>query len=204
MANKPLGLMGVGALCALPAAGQAQITVPPFLETPIINEDFNTDSGTNVTTVGPFTAVSGNVDVLHGSRCVPGTAANGCIELDGTAPATLESGPIKLEGGYPFFLSFHLTGSQLDNHATATEVSFGPFSHTYDLAANDLTSGLVSMVLSVPKDEITRLTFKSLTPGATGAILDDVLVARVPEPATLGLMVLGLFGAGFSGRKRTH
>ena len=85
-----------------------------------------------------------------------------------------------------------------------TQVSFGPFSHTYDLAANDLTSGLVSMVLSVPKDEITRLTFKSLTPGATGAILDDVLVARVPEPATLGLMVLGLFGAGFSGRKRTH
>jgi len=154
--------------------------------------------------VGPFTATSGNVDVLHGSRCVPATASNGCVELDGTAPATLQSGPIKLEGGYPYFLSFELTGSQLNNRATMTQVSFGPFSHTYELAANDLTSGLVSMVLSVPKDEITRVTFKSLTPGATGAILDDVLVARVPEPATLGLMVLGVLGAGFSGRKRAH
>jgi len=32
--------------------------------------------------------------------------------------------------------------------------------------------------------------------------LDDVSVAPAPEPATLGLMVLGLLGVGFAGRKR--
>lgn len=53
------------------------------------------------------------------------------------------------------------------------------------------------------------LTFTSNTLGNVGALLHDVLVPSsspvatgVPEPATLGLLLLGLTGVGFARRKR--
>jgi len=42
--------------------------------------------------------------------------------------------------------------------------------------------------------------------GRDGPHRKDIMTARttVPEPGTLGLMILGLFGAGFAGRKRRN
>jgi hypothetical protein len=32
-------------------------------------------------------------------------------------------------------------------------------------------------------------------------VIDNILLVGAPEPATLGLLTLGLLGAGFAGRK---
>jgi hypothetical protein len=51
---------------------------------------------------------------------------------------------------------------------------------------------------------------KTFVPGSGGLVFPFDLVFHsvpatgAPEPATLGLMVLGLLGAGFAGRKRRN
>jgi hypothetical protein len=64
------------------------------------------------------------------------------------------------------------------------------------------------------RDELRRTTTSSLpgllanVPAGAGPILNSVSVSAqevgAPEPATLGLMALGLLGAGFAGRKRSN
>jgi hypothetical protein len=59
----------------------------------------------------------------------------------------------------------------------------------------------VAHYFEVTTPEMVQLIFKASGPaGNNGAVLDNVYLA--PEPATLGLMALGLLGAGFAGRKR--
>jgi hypothetical protein len=37
-----------------------------------------------------------------------------------------------------------------------------------------------------------------------GMVIDNIRLVGALEPATLGLMALGLLGAGFAGRKRSN
>jgi hypothetical protein len=53
--------------------------------------------------------------------------------------------------------------------------------------------------------ETVNLRFAASGPGGNGGIsLDNIFLASAPEPATLGLLALGLLGAGFAGRKRRN
>lgn len=197
------------ALCALPAAGQAAT---------LLSENFNELTPMlSATSAGAFSAIDGtNVDIvggaLYGSLCVAPAAGN-CIDLDGTAttgPAGNPQGILRsnsaftLMPGVNYFLSFDLLGSQRGVTASTT-VTFGPYNNTFTLTS---PSGVVTDALvTVSTPTTAYLTFASNTPGNVGNLLDNVAITSspakgVPEPATLGLMALGLAGAGFARRKR--
>jgi hypothetical protein len=50
----------------------------------------------------------------------------------------------------------------------------------------------------------TDLVFHGAGANRTNGMLIDNISLAVPEPATLGLMALGLLGAGFAGRRRRN
>ena len=109
--------------------------------------------------------------------------------------------------GNTYDLSFDLIGSQRGVTALTT-VTFGTYDHTFTLAPNDDTSGIVSQaVIKVTSITETYLTFTSNTDGMIGNLLDDVLITdppgTVPEPATLALFATALFGLARA-RRRKH
>jgi hypothetical protein len=196
------------ALCALPASGRAAT---------LLNENFNELTPVlSATSAGAFSAIDGtNVDIVGGSLfgyLCAGPESGNCIDMDGTGgnPQGIlrSNSSFTLTPGVNYYLSFDLIGSQRGNTA-ATSVTFGPYSHTFTLASGDDTSGVVSnMLITVSKPTTSYLTFTSDTPGQIGDLLDNVVLTSsgpttgVPEPATFGLMALGLTGLGFAARRR--
>ena len=180
-------------------AGNPTLTVTPG--TIILQENFDElTPALGVTSAGVFTAINGtNVDIvggsLDGSLCVSPESGN-CVDLDGTggdSQGDIESGPITLNPGVQYTLSFDLIGSQR-GVTTSTTVSFGPYSQTFVLASNDDTNGIVSVPITVPSTTLTYLQFQSNTPGEVGALLDNVLItttATTQEKLTLTELGLG-------------
>jgi hypothetical protein len=200
-------LSAILALCAVPAAGHAAT---------LLNENFNELTPMlTATSVGPFSAIDGtNVDIvgggLFGGLCVAPESGN-CIDMNGSGgnPQGIlrSNSAFTLQPGVEYFLSFDLVGSQRGVTASTT-VSFGPYDQTFNLASNNVTSGIVTNhLITVSAPTTAYLTFTSNIPGDVGTLLDNVMItsgtpAGVPEPATPGLLVLGLAAAGFAARMR--
>jgi hypothetical protein len=201
MTNKSL-ILGVVTLCALPAASQAQV---------LLSENFNELATTApMVVVGPaavgpdFTGIRFQIT---GACTAP--ASGHCLILNGGATAnSLTSKMITLQPGN-YSLSFDALGNI--NAAAGTtnvlEVALGSFTHDITLTNNRPPgSAAYSHTITVPSTETVDLMFKGVgTIGANGPIIDNIRLAGVPEPATLGLMAFGLLGAGlFAGRKRRN
>jgi hypothetical protein len=208
MANKSL-ILGVVVLCALPAASQAQVLLSENFDalTPGIvpngakvGPDF---TGTNVVIAG----------IGHNpGNCRPPAASGNCLVLQ-NATGSLVSVPVTLLGGHTYDLSFDLqgnslTGSTTSSTATVTLGSF--FDHTITLDnGSPLKAAFVRDPITVPTTVrgpvSVDLSFKGtgVVSRTAGMVIDNILLVSAPEPATLGLLALGLLGgAGFAGRTR--
>lgn len=181
----------------------------------ILSEDFEgVPIGLTLTSAGVFTAINGtNIDVVgpggaFAALCAAPESGN-CLDMDGSggnSQGQIQSGPITLNAGTTYFLSFDLIGSGRGVD-TSTTVNFGPFTQTFLLPSGDVTDGIVvNQAVTVGSTTTTNLQFISNTSGNIGAVLDDVLItdsAVTPEPSTL-TTALGpaLLMAGFLIRRR--
>jgi hypothetical protein len=125
----------------------------------------------------------------------------------------LTSTTVTLDPEVRYVLSFDLVGNGATGAATTsvTTVKLGPagslFDHVYTLNNGSPTSATeVTQTFTVTMPETVNLVFSGTGISRTaGMVVDNVSLTGIPtpEPATLGLMVLGLLGAvGFAKRKR--
>jgi hypothetical protein len=187
------------------------LLISPFIsKADSISENFNAlTPALNATNIGAFTVTGGAVDVvggaLFGYLCVTPTSGS-CVDLDGSTGAAgqISSANLTLGPGV-YNLSFDLIGSQRGN-TTSTTVTLGSlFNQTFILSSGDVTDGVVNTTFTVGTATIVPLVFSSNTPGNMGALLDNVSLTpgtvATPEPTTLSLLGLGLFGL-IVGRRR--
>jgi hypothetical protein len=189
---------------------------------PILSENFNELTSTyTVTSAGAFHAINGtNVDIIGENEGPPWVAAfagicqspesGNCIDLDGTGGK--DQGEIQAEvflapGIYD--LSFDLIGAggpaysrDVTTSATAEVGSASClgclYDETFTLGPLDVIDGIVTDApLDVTHAGHYFITFSSDTPGAVGALLDNVVLsldppAGVPEPSSGTLGALGI------------
>jgi hypothetical protein len=176
----------------------ACFAAPAFGQT-VLSENFDElTPQLGVTSAGAFSAINGtNVDIVGGSLfgglCVVPTSGN-CIDMDGTGGNP--QGQLQSNQGFTvgkYLLSFDLIGDQRGSTASAT-VTFGNYDQTFTLASGDDTGGIVINEAVTVSGSPSKLLFVSNTPGEVGLLLDNVKISVTPEPATGGLMLLGIGG----------
>jgi hypothetical protein len=221
MTNKSL-ILGVVALCALPAASLAQV--------PLISENFDelTPATSFNNVLGPFftgvvSRVAGNRNGSAGfNYCLQAPpATNNCAQFSGFN-GSVTSIPVTLRPNTAYLLSYDLFGDRTITTAGNTVnavVTLGPVgdpSEFYDqsyaltrFSTDGVVKNAVIMTASISVPTQAVLIFKGTSPHAThgSASVDDIVLTAAPEPATLGLLALGLLGgvgAGFAKRKRRN
>jgi hypothetical protein len=196
-------MLGVVTLCALPAAAFAQV---------LINENFNElmpRSVPNGTMINDFTyhlvTINGNINGSNApAACTIFANPNNCAHFNGVS-GTLTSKSLSLAPG-DYVLSYDVGKATNTSLASTLTGTLGGFSVATTLSPGhtaDISRGII-----VTTPETVTLRFAASGPGGNGGIsLDNIFLASAPEPATLGLLVLGLLGgagAGFARRKRRN
>ena len=123
------------------------------------------------------------------------------IDLDGTStrPGALTR-TLELTAGVTYEARFDLAGSQR-GRATSGVVSFGSAVRSYHLASD---APFTTMTLRFTPDAggSASLVFQNDPAEWRGALLDNVVVAAIPEPGTAGLLLAGIaLMAGVVGRR---
>ncbi|MFA7216927.1 MAG: PEP-CTERM sorting domain-containing protein [Candidatus Paceibacterota bacterium] len=188
----------------------------------IFFEDFengvNIQSQTSGVLVGTqFQVLSGSVDVVtpsdtYTTLCVAPTSGV-CIDTYGgnnNGGGVIETvNPIDFEAGN-YMLSFDLIGWYFPNsdlsRAATVEVWLGAlFIGSFDRvgANNPYPTENVAFNFGAPTSEHLRFANVYSDSGYAGAVLDNIRIEAVPEPATMLLTGLGLLVAGIFHRRRS-
>jgi hypothetical protein len=124
----------------------------------------------------------------------------GYVDLDGSngVSGALQTAAAFSTGTYT--LSFSLGGNARGDATTTTVISLGSFSQSISLASNNPLQQYSFTFIT----DGGNLSFMDLPAGSgnVGNILDNVLLAAVPEPSTWALMVLGFAGVGYMTYRR--
>jgi choice-of-anchor C domain-containing protein len=172
--------------------------------------DYCTYSAGDSTDIPGWMVTQGSVDLITGYWQAPPGGGNS-VDLDGLFQAGgLAQTNFATVNGQDYRVSFYLSGNpdggnplkQLMVDVDGTIRNF-----SYNTASKHNSQSNMKWVL-VSFDFIANATSSTLTftsqdaaTSAYGAVIGDVVV-DVPEPATLGLLGLGLFAAGFFGRRK--
>jgi hypothetical protein len=169
----------------------------------VFSDNFDADAQGLNASVSGWTVSGGTVDVVPvgGSfHFLP--AANGnYIDLDGStgAAGTLSKTLTGLAVG-AYSLTFELAGNFRNGGTEATTVSFGGNSTVFTPSSE--TSTEYFTITGYSTDGTLTLSFKDDSHDNIGALLDNVSVSAVPEPATLSLLLAGIAALGFAARRR--
>ncbi|WP_202945856.1 PEP-CTERM sorting domain-containing protein [Marinobacter manganoxydans] len=156
----------------------------------------NGGSQTNYDDFLKWDVTLGTVDLIATPNDWNLTCAGGvgkCVDLDGSNKnaGTLQSIALTLDPG-TYTLSFDISGNQRNSAADSVEVSLDGFlTETFLVSANDPWQTIVRDI-TLTSQTTSNLIFEHNGGDNIGILLDNV--SLVPEPGTVALLGLGLFG----------
>ncbi len=163
-------------------------------------------SGPN-STCGTFTfddwtvAPNTSVDLIGGYWQAP-PGGGGSVDLDGVTEGGI-SQTFDTVAGHRYELTFYLAGNPDDGAGMKTvgvSVGLGSATYTFDETGTDTHNDMgwtpETLFFTAGPGPTTTLDFGSETSGSFGPVIGDVSVSAAPEPATWGLMLLGVGMAG--------
>jgi hypothetical protein len=159
-----------------------------------------------------FAVTAGTVDLIGtgpGGTSFNLLPGNGLyVDLDGsTGNAGLTTADPIVLGAGSYNLAFDLAGSQRGSAETVTVQLLAngspvgvPFVYNRNSADPFSTESIAFAILGAPIN--FQFSFQNAGNDNIGAILDNVSLSSVPEPASM--MLLGLAAAGFAARRRAR
>jgi hypothetical protein len=145
---------------------------------------------------------AGAVDVIGAPGFFDLLPGNGhYVDLDGSnGLAGLLQTSFASTAGTLYTATFQLGGNQRDGASDPVTVTFGSTSLTLPVGPTD---GFTTYSISTTSaGGNLQLSFLDGRDGNIGALLDNVSVSSVPEPASLALMIAGIAALGFTARRR--
>lgn len=159
-----------------------------------------------------WTVGSGNVDLI--SSHWNASAGSNSVDLNGTGAGSISTNIFGLTVRRVYNVMFDIAGSpgggtrtkQIQASVTAAGTVRPPKTFSTVQAQNRTAMNWSTMIFSFTASAPTQLlTFRSISPSAFGAAIDNVRIAvqPVPLPATAPLALLGLAGLAFLRRRKT-
>jgi hypothetical protein len=166
----------------------------------IYSDNFDSDAqGLNVVPMG-WSVTGGTVDII-GTGFFDEIPGNGnYVDLDGSTGAAGLLGTMVGVSAGSYTATFELGGNHRDGTTDPVTVTFGGSTITIPVGPNDGFTEYSISTTSTGGD--LSLSFQDERGGNIGALLDDVNVSSVPEPANLTLMMAGVLALGFAARRR--